>query len=181
MTATKALVLAAGAFSVDDAGLVVRGRPSFERWGDALQQVRRASRGWQFLVGDLIAYGEDAYGEEAAQLIDAAEWDETSVAVYVWLAKRIPRERRRLALFPRGGIDQHMAVAKLAAADQVSWLERAAAEGWTVTETRRQLKSLTGVGATAPVYKVEVLCQTEAERDTLVVRLTGEGWRCRAK
>lgn len=166
---------------MDDAGLVVRGRPSFALWGDALQQVRRASRGWQFLVGDLIAYGEDAYGEEAAQLIDAAEWDETSVAVYVWLAKRIPRERRRMALFPRGGIDQHMAVAKLAAPDQVSWLERAAAEGWTVTETRRQLKALTTGGTPAPVYKIEVVCQTDTARDTLMARLTSEGWQCRAK
>jgi hypothetical protein len=47
-------------------------------------------RGLQFVVGDLMNYGVDAYGEMASQIIDAADWDEGTVGVYQWLAKSVP-------------------------------------------------------------------------------------------
>ena len=47
-----------------------------------------------WIIGDLIVYGEQAFGEEYAQLVEALGLAPGTLAQYAWVAKNIPPARR---------------------------------------------------------------------------------------
>jgi N6-adenosine-specific RNA methylase IME4 len=65
-----------GAFRFSAKGLAdVSGTPKFADWEDALGKLRRIESGVQFWIGDLLNYGEHAYGEKYAQAVDETQAD----------------------------------------------------------------------------------------------------------
>jgi hypothetical protein len=81
------------------------------------------------------------------------------------------------------GLGHHVAVARLAAPDQVSWLERAADEGWTAKDLRTQLRAAGfTTTATKPItYSVIVQCTDVKDQQRLLARLEAEGRTCRIR
>lgn len=168
-----------GKFEFTPSGVKVLGKPEIEEWAAALHVVSVLERGLAFCVGDLILYGEDAYGEAAAQYIDARHWAPETVRNYVWISKQVPVRNR---MIDRGlSMAHHQLVAALEAPEQRRWLKRAAsedAEPWTVARLRAAIRE---GGDTAPTaWFAVVRCSSEDARDSLVKRLESEGFACKA-
>jgi hypothetical protein len=87
-------------------------------------------------LGDAINFGERVYGEKYAQAIDATRLSESTLQGYAYVARRIPRSRRRSDL----SFSHHAEVASLAPQDRERWLLRAAAERLSVAVLRHHLK-----------------------------------------
>jgi hypothetical protein len=168
-----------GKFSFTSQGLLVDGSPSFEDWAQAMHTVAVMERGLAFLVGDLIRFGEERFGEMAAQVIDARSWRPETVRAYCWLAEKVPMENRML---DRGlTVKHHLAVAALPATDQRKWLRRALGDGeeqWTVA--RLQLAVRNGADVEPSRFYVLVECPTRKKRDDLQKQMEMDGHSCRA-
>lgn len=93
--------------------------------GATMQFVKRANSGVQFWIGDLIRYGDGAFGEKASQ-----EYDDNSIRNFAWVAEKIPSVRRLTNL----SFSHHQAVASLDPIEQTRWLKKAVDEDLSVAE-----------------------------------------------
>jgi hypothetical protein len=83
-------------------------------------------------LGDAINFGERVYGEMYAQAVDATKLSESTLQGYAYVARRIPRSRRRPGL----SFSHHAEVASLAPQERERWLDRAEAEKLSVAVLR---------------------------------------------
>lgn len=169
-----------GGFRVVPTGLQIVGAPTFQAWEAFGKLLNTVEWALQFSVGDWLNYGEDAFGEKAAQAIDAERWDESTIRVYRWTAKNVPPENRRI---PPLTFTHHMAVAQLPADEQVAWLEKAAKgngeKTWSVAELKRAVKKAATENGALDEWLVVVYCGGQEDQEALVGRLTAEGLRCK--
>jgi hypothetical protein len=103
--------------TIEDAGRILAG----------LSILERAS---SWARGDFIVYLDERYGEQASQFLNPSDYEDSSLAVYAWLARLYPLEDRIAALTP----SHHRIVAK--APDRAQWLQRAVEGAWTVQQLR---------------------------------------------
>lgn len=169
-----------GKFTFGSQGLTVLGQPTFDEWAEAMHVLAVMERGLAFLIGDMILFGESAYGELAAQIIDARHWQPSTVNVYVWMAKQIPPENRML---DRGlSVAHHLAVSRLPPSEQRVWLRRAIgngeAEPWSINRLKAAIKADADQEPTA--WLVLVTCASEKKRDALQKQLELDGYACRS-
>lgn len=92
------------------------------------------------MLGDLLRWGEERFGEKYADVIDATH-DYMRVQVktlmnWSWIAGKIHPSRRRENLT----LAHHEAVAKLSAEEQDEFLQLAETEGLNVKELRERIK-----------------------------------------
>lgn len=180
MPADEKVQLSEG-FRADVNGLDITGRPAIAAWAESLRTLRIIERGGQFAIGDAVVYGEDRYGEEASQFLDASEgWSEKTLSIYRWASTRIAKKNRRM---DRLGIAHHLAVAALSEAGQKKWLTKAANDGeelpWTVGRLKAAIKA--GEDQEVTGWFLIVACDTEARRDGLKDRLEREGHTVKAR
>jgi hypothetical protein len=114
-----------------------------------------------FCLGDWYLAGEGLYGEAAAQGVEATGRTKGSLLECIRVARRVPRERRRETL----SWSFHQAVASREPAEQVEWLDRAEANGWSIEEFRGMLRD---DPATANQIGAENRALTAAEVELLV-------------
>lgn len=168
-----------GKFTLEPNGLTVEGRPQYEEWAELGGVLAVMECGLAFLVGDWLRYGEDRYGEQAAQVIDARSWSPETVRAYRWLADKVPVENRMLH---RGlTIKHHMVVAALPVAQQRKWLREALNNGgepWTVARLKAAIRD----GGDQPVtaWYILVDCGSQRKRDELLKQLELDGHTCRS-
>lgn len=120
----------------------------FDTWyalGRFLGRVDRSARWW---IGDWLNFGEAAYGQEAAQAVEATtaeRWDEaervTGLAHDTLLnicriCSLVPRSRRR----PELSFSLHEPVAALEPDEQTRWLDAATENRLSVSELRAAIK-----------------------------------------
>ena len=170
-----------GKFTFTATGLLVDvdSRPTFEEWAEVGQVLAVMDRGIQFLIGDWIAYGEGAYKELAAQVVDARDWAEETVRNYRWLARQIPPENRYAD--KRLTVAHYQAVAPLTPREQRTWLRRALGDGddrWSAGRLKAAIRN--GADPEPTGFYVLVKCATEAKRDALQKQLELDGHECRA-
>jgi hypothetical protein len=129
----------------------------YETWealGRFLGSLDRRSR---WYLGDWLNFGEAVYGEAASQGVEATTAERYNEAERVTgldhgtlmnvrsVCARVARSRRREEL----GFWIHAEVAPLDPEEQIAWLDRAVAEGWTRAELRdaiRESKNPTPAG-----------------------------------
>lgn len=110
----------------------------FERWeeiGNALRQIDRSSRWW---IGDWWAFGDHAYGERAAQVVDGESFGALANAGYV--SRKFETSRRHEVL----PWDYHYAVASLEPAEADRLLDKIEADrgNWNRKKLRDYVKAL---------------------------------------
>lgn len=115
------------------------GGMTYEQWetlGKKLREVNIFSRWW---LGDWILYGERHLSEKYSQAIDATNYDRETLRGFAYVAERFSMERRRAATT---GVtfSHHRVVAKMDAPEADGWLDKVAAEGWTVSELKREIR-----------------------------------------
>lgn len=98
----------------------------------------RVHRQTAWVLGDLLNYGEKAYGEKYAQAEAATGLARSTLENYCSTCNRIPRSRRRKGL----AFSIHAEVASLSPAEQTDWLSKAAKEGWKRGRIRQELAPL---------------------------------------
>jgi len=136
MTA-KQLELFTSKFKLTETGLEVEGKPDFEEWmdyGQSLKVLDGTAR--QFAIGDWIVMGFDTYEHGKWELIEQV-WSDTprnTLEQYERVSRQV-KSANRLAL----SWTHHLAIADLAPDKQRQWLERAAAEKWSVATLRQKL------------------------------------------
>lgn len=166
-----------GPFTLSENGLRVEGEPSYAEWAAVGHYLAVTAKGLAFQVGDWIRYGEAAYGELAAQVIDARHWAPETVRNYVWLSEKVPPQNRMLDRLP---LRHHQLVAALPPDQQRRWLRRALNDGgptWKISQLRQAI--IEGSEVEATDWFLVVRCRDEASRDELKGRLEGMGLQCR--
>lgn len=109
---------------------------SFEDWQQAGETLGRIGRACQWWIGDWLNYGERAYGEKYSQAIEVTGYDYGTLQNFAYVAGRVEMSRRRDVL----SFGHHQSIAALEQPQQDGWLEEAAAEGWSVSELRKQVQ-----------------------------------------
>ncbi|MDO8679147.1 MAG: hypothetical protein Q7R30_11375 [Acidobacteriota bacterium] len=158
-----------GSFRFTGTGVEVHGRPTYEETQGAFDFVTRAVRCSGFWMVDMIRYIEsrEDFGDARDALISAETGlTEGSVKVYRSIGKRVP-PANRVEGVPFG---HHIVVAPLEADEQIEWLEKSKAEGWTGTELRAELHASKRVkilsGSAAGVQHLEVVLHVSVEAPT---------------
>lgn len=89
----------------------------------------------QWLIGDLIIYGEKVYGETYAQAEAVTGLAYQTLANYASICSRIPRSRRRA----RVKFSTHALVASMSPEDQKKWLKLADENRWTRSQLHDEI------------------------------------------
>jgi hypothetical protein len=122
--------------TVTPTALALAERLPFRRYLEAARLLGRIGHGVQFWLGDLLNQGERLFGEKYAQAEAETGFEPGTLANLASVCARVEPSRRRATL----SFAHHAEVAKLAPAEQTTWLEQAERHGWTRTELRRRLK-----------------------------------------
>jgi hypothetical protein len=125
--------------TVTPRGLQLPGELTFEDWqsvGQTLQVIAGASLWW---IGDWYLFGEDRFGESAAQAIgDDTGYSARTVQQAAWVSSRFPISSR-LESVPWS---THMALAAVEdESERVRILELAAKERWTREQARERVRN----------------------------------------
>ena len=99
----------------------------YEALGRLLGRMHDATKWW---IADWLLYGEQRFGERAAQAAAATVRSERTLVNYAWTASNVPPTRRRESL----SFTHHVLVAPLQGPEQSRWLERAERHEWSSRE-----------------------------------------------
>jgi hypothetical protein len=133
-------------FETTAVGLVVHGSPSYEIWEAYTVSFQRMGAAMPFLIGDLLVWGEDKFGEKYSQAITDTGLGKQTLANYASICRRIPMEVRREDV----SFSHHGEVAALPIPEQKRLLEEVANQGWTVPELREAIREKAGLPAKSP-------------------------------
>lgn len=136
--------------AIDDVSLNLTDRQMpFERWQALMSLFGSIDRRTRWYIGDGILFGEDVYGELAAQAADdktsrydlaqrVTGLDPGTLKNITSICNRVPKERRRGEL----GFWIHAEVTSLEPDEQTHWLQRAVEEGWGREELRKEIRGV---------------------------------------
>lgn len=125
-----------GGFVLTPVGLIVPDQPSPDDWMTLGHILKRIEGSLQWLIGDWCVAGERIYGVTYEQIAAEFGYEKQTLWTYAWVARQVKRSIRIDQL----SFSHHRLVAALEAeADQRAWLEKAAAEGWSLVKLRREL------------------------------------------
>jgi hypothetical protein len=164
MVNVTVLVLAMhGPFLLTETGVLATREASETETIEALEWCQKAQTASMFWVGDLAEYGEHRYGQKYAQAIEATPYAPQTVMNAAYVARQIPKERRR----PAVPFSHHAEVAPLAPAQQDHWLARCEVEGLTREQLRTELKTVKAaeMGQTVEYIVTVILSSAEAQKD----------------
>lgn len=115
---------------------------SLEAWGGLLPRIEQISNGTNWWLGDILLYGENAYGELYSQYLPDDLATATAYKTARWVASRIAPERRR----PELSWSLHREVAPCESVEQDLLLDLAQAEGLSVRALRKVIADRKGSG-----------------------------------
>ena len=102
----------------------------------------RVKRATSWIVGDLLAYSERKFSEEAPQIAEATGLAPQTLLNLASVSRRVAPERRRASL-PHG---VHAEVASLLPDEQEEWLSRAEQGDWSRSDLRAHMHAETPGG-----------------------------------
>lgn len=124
-----------GKFRFDATSMTVDGKPPLEDWAGPMQFALWCQRASPWWIGDLLNWGDAHFGEAFSQVCEGSVSGD-QLQRYESVARRVPPKNR----FPELSWSAHAAVARLADQDQRELLRRAAKQGWTSDQLRKQVR-----------------------------------------
>lgn len=146
---TGTAVMLPGASAV---ALALPGDLSYEEWqasGHMLARVGRASSWW---IGDWLLFGEDRFGEVAAQAVDELGLDVQTISNYRWISRTYPPTSREENLTWR----HHFDAAGLDVPARTALLARAKNEGLSTRVVRAEANRLKQIAKNGGVLEPSV-------------------------
>jgi hypothetical protein len=110
---------------------------SYERYEALFSMLMHTRDSMCWLLGDLINYGEAAYGETYAQAVEVTGLAVQTLTNYAAVCRRIPRSRRRPP--SRLSFSVHAEVAFMEPKEQERWLKEAEKNSWPRWRLREEL------------------------------------------
>src|SRR6476659_476686 len=137
-----------GPFTFTTSGVTWTGSPTFEQWEVAFTWARKVEGAAQFWLGDLLNYGEHAYGEKYSQMLETTGYALQTAKNVAYVARHVEPSRRRV----RDGVpfSHHAEVAALPPAEQTTWLQRCVDEEPTRDELRSLIRMEKAATTTTP-------------------------------
>ena len=108
----------------------------FEDWQNIGQHLQTMEGSVMWWVGDWWRFGNQAYGERAAQVLDSKSYSFQTFADAGWVAGKIESSRRREVL----SWSHHREIAGLVPKEQERFLDMAIKENWSRNELRRAVR-----------------------------------------
>ena len=139
------------------------GECDIEQWQRLGEFIRLTNQACQWWWGDWLNMGEDRFGENAAQALEATRWDEETLRVYAWVCRNVPPDTRVQGV-PFG---HYQCLAKLPEAEQREWADKVVDDQMSVRQLRLAMKN--GGSDTQPC--VLIRCNNDADADTVVALL----------
>lgn len=159
-----------GCFEFGGTGVEVHGRPTYQETQGAFDFVTRVHKQSGFWLADMILYIEsrEDFGDRRDALISAdLGITEQSVRQYRYVGKHVPPASRVAGV----AFGHHAVVANLKADEQVEWLEKSKAEGWTQAELKTAVRTSRRVklidGQAPGVWSLAVEVEVDVEAPTL--------------
>ena len=109
---------------------------SYDEWARLLGNLLDWEQSIQWWLGDLICYGENAYGELYAQAAEVSGRSVSTLTNWMWVASHVAPAQRRPEL--RWTI--HREIAALTPPEQDEWLDAVTEGNWTVEELKKALR-----------------------------------------
>lgn len=110
---------------------------SYERYEAVFSMIMQTRDSMCWLLGDLINYGEAAYGEKYAQAVEITGLAVQTLTNYANVCTRVPRSRRRPP--SRLAFSIHAEVAYMTPSEQEHWLKTAEKNSWPRWRLREEL------------------------------------------
>lgn len=107
----------------------------YEALAGLFGRVKRSTSWW---LGDLLNFGEAAYGEKYAQAEQATGLSPSTLMNYSYVCRQVPKQRR----VENVSFACHNEVAPLPPNEQKHWLKVASSEGLTQRELRERIKGM---------------------------------------
>jgi predicted HicB family RNase H-like nuclease len=118
-------------------GLELPRRLSFDKWLDIGMYLSAVTTSSAWCLGDWLAYGIESFSGRYRDALEQTSLDYQTLRNYVWVAKRFPRSRRRVAL----SFGHHAEVAALPEPEQDFWLRKAEEFTWSVKQLRQEVRA----------------------------------------
>lgn len=132
----------AAKFRPHQTGLEIEGEATYEEWYAAAETVIGLHRASPWMIGDILNYGEERFGERYSQIIDpvSRQYAVQTLKNYASVASRMPPERRRADLT----FSHHSEVVNLDPPVADALLDAAAREGISVASLREAAATYRG-------------------------------------
>lgn len=150
---------------------------SFETYEQLVRAAGVLGDAGRWILGDLLVYGDNRYGEKYAQTLELARVGEDTLKRYRYVCAQIVSGRRR----PNLSFSHHREVARLEPRDQDRLLERAERDDLSVVALRDLVRDLGALHQPPPRARQQVLAAPQVDaarglseaRETLVRVGTG--------
>ncbi|MFH1486533.1 MAG: hypothetical protein ABIH46_10710 [Chloroflexota bacterium] len=142
-----------GNFEFHRKGLVVNGSPSFEEWAEVYKALETMAGAIQLWMGDLLNYGEQAYGEKYSQFLDTRAYG--TLATWAWVARKVDFYTRSEQL----PFEHHRKVAPLPPPEQERLLREAEKKGWSSSRLGEEVRATRGDPPPRRLYEGEGVLQ----------------------
>lgn len=116
-------------------GLIITGDLTYEDWLKAAEFYQFLRSRTQWIIGDMLRYGESRYGEKYAQAVDEHGKSASRLQTYVYVCGRFEIERRR----PELGFDHHAECASLDPREADRVLLEAIKLRWSAADVRYEV------------------------------------------
>jgi hypothetical protein len=166
------IVATYGPFELTRTAAIAMCDATFDEWAATFKWCQAVEKASPFWVGDLVAYGEQKYGEMYAQAMDATRYSYGTLANAAYVARRVESSRRREHL----SFGHHQEVAPLPPQEQTEWLDKAEVQELTIQQLRIHIKAAAAESVGHPVELwLQVRCADVTDQNELAERLRGEG------
>jgi len=149
-------------FQLTPLGVIFHDVPPVEVWGEALESLLDAGRALPMIIGDLINFGESAYGEKYSQFLPLG-YSYGHLRNLASVMARVPMEHRKEGL----EFGHYRAVASLTDEQQEEYLQLAAKQEMLVGQLEDRVKEDLGL-STRPSILWQGLSVIERMKDRLV-------------
>lgn len=166
-------LLVVGPFGFTATGMTVQGEPAFEEWASLGPWLRAAHGAVQFWWGDWLRYGESRpdYQERLSQALGTSGYEAETLSNLKYVAENVAPSRRRAGL----PFSVHAAVAPLTPSQQAETLDHAAAEEWTVSQTRAAVRAIRQAEGKPVKFWVLVECQSHDDLTEVLADMAAAG------
>lgn len=125
-----------GNFSLSAIGLSIEERISEDEWWAFFEAIRRIDTAIQWVIGDLVAYGEDNFETTYDEIAEVTGYAAETIENYAYVARKVPPSLRNDSL----SFNHHYLVASLDTdEDRQRWLQRAEEHELSVADLRKSI------------------------------------------